>query len=447
MDYNVSNLPTEQDKLAFIGWFLFAGTLILFAAVSKNGLFLLLALFAAFIGGVLELWHRLGPRGVSIKQQTLPGRVTIGEDFALEIAVENRKRLPMPWIEVTCEISVDIPLLKQTAQSSYKAGKMDLISAFSLWSMERIRRKFMFHATKRGYFIYGPVTVRMSDPFGWKVREIRLLRSANAGVIIYPKVMDVELFNLPARSPLGELKPYRRFLEDPLKVTGVREYIIGDDPRRIHWKNTARAGALRSKIYDSSNDIDLLIALNVTTNPQIAMGYDENLLELAITFAASISEWALEQKHSVGLLANCLLQSIQHVISEDTLLMDEPLTELTDTRLTYVPIGRDSVQGERILSALARLLAIWGSSMHLRLENIQKELPIGATILYVGAIRALNDDIVEQLFAMQRAGMGVILALTGEPDEEIQIYTGSIPIYHIGGTELWNIINGKPDEK
>ncbi len=446
MDYNIGKFRTEKDAIAFIGWFIFAGTLTLLAASSKNGLFLLLALFAAFIGGALELWHRLGFRGVSVKQQTIPARVTIGEDFMLEIAVENRKRLPMPWIEVTCEISADIPLSKYIAQSSYKAGKLDLISAFSLWSMDRIRRKFLFHATKRGYFIFGPVTVRMSDPFGWKVREIRLLRSANAGIIIYPKVMDIGRFGLPAHSLLGEMKPFRHFLEDPLKVMGVREYIIGDDPRRIHWKNTAKAGALRSKIYDSSNKVDLLIALNINTYPQIAMGHDENLLELSITFAASISEWALEQKHSVGLLANCLLQSIQHVITAENSLADEPLTKNADTRLTYVPIGRNAVQGERMLNALARLLTVWGSSMQQRLENIQSELPIGATILYVGAIRALNDEIMAQLLAMQHAGMGIILAVTGEPNEEIQVYTGSIPIFHIGGTELWNMINGKSDE-
>jgi ATPase family associated with various cellular activities (AAA)/Protein of unknown function DUF58 len=78
----------------------------------------------------------------------------------------------------------------------------------------------------------------------------------------------------------------RRLLEDPLRVAGVREYVLGDDPRRIHWKATARAGELRSKIYEPSSRYRLLMLLDINSYPEPWMGLDSEIQELSIAAAS-----------------------------------------------------------------------------------------------------------------------------------------------------------------
>jgi hypothetical protein len=46
-------------------------------------------------------------------------------------------------------------------------------------------------------------------------------------------------FGLPARHPFGNQRAPRRLLEDPAHVIGIRDYVYGDELRRVHWKATA----------------------------------------------------------------------------------------------------------------------------------------------------------------------------------------------------------------
>ncbi len=124
----------------------------------------------------------------------------------------------------------------------------------------------------RGVYTFGPAHLRSGDPFGWLVREERILLRET--LLVYPLVAPIESFGFPARHPFGERATPRRLLEDPLRVAGVREYVSGDDPRRIHWKATARAGELRSKIYEPSSQHRLFILLDINTYKESWMGLD-----------------------------------------------------------------------------------------------------------------------------------------------------------------------------
>ena len=121
-----------------------------------------------------------------------------------------------------------------------------------------------------------------------------------------PAVGQAEL-GLPARHPFGDFDTPRRFIEDPLRLVGARDYVPGDSFRRIHWKATARRRELQTKILDPSSSNPLAIFLNVRTSPYL--GVNRDVLELAITTAASVAHWGWEAGHPVGLYVNTVLQS------------------------------------------------------------------------------------------------------------------------------------------
>jgi uncharacterized protein (DUF58 family) len=95
---------------------------------------------------------------------------------------------------------------------------------------------------RRGIFDVGPFEIERVDPFWLTVGRRR--DSGVAQVIVHPKVYDLV-------GPQGAVRVVenesvlRRATADPMSgFVSMREYVVGDDPRLIHWPTTARTGTL-----------------------------------------------------------------------------------------------------------------------------------------------------------------------------------------------------------
>jgi hypothetical protein len=409
--------------------------------------------FAFVIGIVPELLYRSALRNLVIHQQVNQKRAFFGESVTLSMSVENQKLLPLPWLEVEDEIPIQLPLLTGRALPTYKVNRVALVNTFSLWSFQRVTRRYQLDCSARGVFSFGPAVLRSGDPFGWLVREERV--PARESLLVYPVVAPIESFGLPPRHPFGERATPRRLLEDPLRVAGVREYIRGDDPRRIHWKATARAGELRSKIYEPSSQYRLLILLDINTYKESWMGLDPEIQELTISAAASIAMWALDEGYAVGLLANSLMMELsgENISSDDEQgLKPQPVDTATAVQTfvhrVRVPMASDSGQREQILSALGRLLPYFGSPMDALIEAERFTLPIGTTVVLVSAAAVLRETTIENLVDLRTHGAVVHLALTGDADSTVGTDTFDLPVHRIGGREVWHeLVTAVSNEK
>jgi uncharacterized protein (DUF58 family) len=419
-------------------WYVLAVVLLIISVLTHQPLAFLAALFALVVGIVPEIWYRRALRHLAIRQQVNQPRAFFGETITLSLSVENQKLLPLPWVEVEDEIPAALPLLTGRASASYKPGRMILMNTLSLWSFQRVTRRYRIRCTARGVHTFGPALVRSGDPFGWLVREDTVPVSEQ--VMVYPLIAPIEAFGLPSRHPFGEQATPRRLLEDPLRFAGVREYVLGDDPRRIHWKATARAGELRSKIYEPSSQYRLLILLDINSYPVAWLGLDPEIQELTISAAASLACWALDEGYSVGLLANSLMAPLksEQFLSPDELLKQSSASAPAFLLRVRVPLDRGSQQRERLLSALSRLIPYFGSPMETLIEGERANLPVGTTVVLVGAAAALSEATVESLIDLRSHGAVVHLALTGDPDIAVATDTYDLPVHRIGGRELWH---------
>ena len=101
---------------------------------------------------------------------------------------------------------------------------------------------YPLHASRRGRFEIGPLSVTAVDPFGL-VRLTRSFQSTD-GVLVVPRVVDLPDAGLRAdhrgRGDGAALTMAARGQDDVVP----REYRIGDDLRRIHWRASARADDL-----------------------------------------------------------------------------------------------------------------------------------------------------------------------------------------------------------
>ena len=449
---NTDHLTIEYDREMLKKrrpWYF--ATLVLFGVslLAHLPLVFLAALFTLLVGLVPELWYRQALSHLVLRQSVSQQRVFFGEEVTLSVSIENQKLLPLPWLQVENKITPPLTFLHKRSQSNYaqrlqKTAQDTLASTWLLWSFQRVTRRYRMLCHTRGYHVFGPLRLASSDPFGWL--ECEIATPTHATLLVYPLIAPLEVFGLSSVQPLGDLTSERRLLEDPMRTAGVRDYVLGDDPRRIHWKATARAGALQSKVYEPSSLRRFLILLNTWNYSQELKAVDPEIQELAITVAASFAVWALDEGYMVGLLANASMltsEGVDTIPSRAAREQNEGVQALLPPTTSISPPGvrvhfaRDHGQYERILSTLAQLAPASHSPIEHFMDTEDSMFPLGTTVLLVNAASTLNDALVERLLDLRLGGAAVHLALLGDTQQELQTETYNLPVHFLGGREQW----------
>jgi uncharacterized protein (DUF58 family) len=433
-----------------------------------GALLLLISLFIqqalVFVAGLLllalavapELWYRYALRQLVAYPALSTERAEIGDTVQVSVVIENRKALMLPYLEVETQFPDALPLMGHILDAAPVSERALLRNIYSLWAYQRVARHYRARALTRGVYAFGPMRLRVSDPFGLLEREH--IHEATATLIVHPLIAPLERLGLSARAPFGEQAAPRRLLEDPLRIAGVRAYQPGDGQRRIHWKATARLGALQSKILETSTRHTLLIFLDIRTFAQVSKGYAPDLVELAITAAASVASWALDQGYAVGLVSNGSLVAPElDVLASTGPAVSDDENEDTRTRIARA-VARAGVaqrlriapsprkeQLPRLLDGLARLLPYYGGPMQPLLAAEESSLPAGATVLYVGAETLVEVPTIIALRRFKSMRHAVSLLLTtpdhGEGAEEgPELYLADLDVRRIGGGAEWRAL-------
>ncbi|HET9112015.1 MAG TPA: DUF58 domain-containing protein [Ktedonobacterales bacterium] len=399
------------------------------------------------IAVVPELWYRYGLRGLLVAHEMEVGRAAFGSIATIPLMIENRKLLPLPMVETVDEFPEDLTVLGARLGLSTRPGSALLTRTLRLWAYQRLRRRYYVRAIQRGAYTFGPTTVRVTDPFGILTREETI--ETRRSLLVHPLIAPLERLDLTPTALFGDHASQVRLLEDPLRVAGVRDYAPGDDPRRVHWKATARLGSLQSKVLDPSTQRTMVIALDIRTFSRAQMGYDPDLAELAIATAASVASWATTQGYAVGLIANGAIANI----TPETSRRPEPgqhavnPTGVVIPRLRLEPSARPE-QLTRILDSLARLRLFGGLAMGPLLAEEMRSAPAGAILVYVGLESLVDVGAIVALRRIRSGGRGVSLVLTARDsddplveDEEAHALRGAgLPVHIVGGRTRWRML-------
>jgi uncharacterized protein (DUF58 family) len=434
LEYDVQMLKKRRT------WYILAFVLFALSLPLHEPLLFLASLFIAMIGLIPDIWYRQGLRHLLVRQRLDQHQLFFGDDVVLSVVIENQKLLPLPWLDVENKITPPLAILAHRPRLLQKTEQDTLLSTWLLWSFQRVTRRYRMRCDTRGLHVFGPVRLRCSDPFGWL--ETDLTVPVGEALLVYPLVVPLEALGLSSIHPFGEHASQRRLLEDPLRVVGVRDYLLGDDPRRIHWKATAHAGILRSKIYEPSSIRRLLLLLDAWNYMDETKGSDSELQELTITTAASLATWGLEEGYQVGLLANCAvaLSPFEDGIGDEMLYEVQKAEKMMVTEMSApmvsVPFSLDAEQQERLLATLARLVPRFNTTIERVIDTEERMFPLGTTILLISAVRTLNEATVERLLEMRMRGAAMHLILTGSEDElKTDIY--DLSVHYPGGKEKW----------
>ena len=398
-------LDLEKDTQFSDAWVMLGVLLTVVGLVLDNQFLLVVALSLFGVAAASWVWNQLSLFGLYYQRDFSETRAFLGETIELTLEVRNRKFLPLTWLEI---VDVFPPHLSVDGGRVLPDRSTNLGEFRTFWTpgpFQRLRRRFTIHCTKRGYHTYGPATVNTGDGFGFFSRKA--IGPEQDHIIVYPRLYSVAELRLPAKNPFGERGAEGRPFEDPLRTMGIREWQPGDSLRRVHWKATARHQEMLSRVYEPSEDPQILIFLNVTTLPRHWQGSIPELMERAVSVASSLAALCVELRLPVGLISNGVLPG-----------SDQPLRLLP---------GRSPNQLLRILESLAGITSFASLPIEEMLLRESPRLPWGATLLVVTAIA--HDDLLAALLDLDSAGREVVLFTLAEEPPVRQL--PGILVYHL----------------
>jgi len=103
-----------------------------------------------------------------------------------------------------------------------------------------LRLAYTTYSPRRGAYMFGPVDLQVWREGGWWRRQVRLPLAQE--VAVFPNVVAIKRIQLSLRRGLRAMAGMRRARPPGASTAfaGLRDYVRGDDVRRVSWTATAR---------------------------------------------------------------------------------------------------------------------------------------------------------------------------------------------------------------
>jgi uncharacterized protein (DUF58 family) len=323
-----------------------------------------------------------------------------GETIPVTLKIYNKSHLPVIWLHAQESLALEI--------SSQKI----LRRVFTLSPHGQETFSYQLTTQKRGYFPLGPLLLSTGDLLG--LAQEKTISGEQEYLTVFPRVIPFSRVHLPSHSPLGNLRYEQPIFEDPNRPIGKRDYTAGDSLRRIDWKSTAAVGRLQTRLYEPSIALETVLCLNLNAE-EYHHKFRYDATELAIVVTASLANWVVAQKQSVGLLVN----------GTDPLAAGGALPALS------VRKGRAHLM--HLLETLARVQLANLQPMQQVLHQKRVDFSWGTTIIVLTG--QVDDALFEEFFQLRRAGLNIVLILCGDVSgpqaAKKRAENFKIPFFHI----------------
>ena len=382
--------------------------LVLVGFLLRSDLLLAGGMLVASVVIVSWIWQKLAMHGLQFQRRFSENRAFVGETVQFTLEITNRKLLPLTRLRLTDHVSDQLVFADLEPRTSHLPGLAQIREFFALSWSEQVRRSYQLQCEHRGVYDFRNAQIQTGDPFGLfnvtvDVGEIDRL-------IIYPTVNPVIGLFLPDKEPFGDRVADRPLLQDPIYMRGVRPYQPEDDLRFVHWKATARAETLQTKIFEPTSVPTLVLFVNIATFAKTWEGIDPVLLERVVSVSASICADTVARRLVVGLSANGALPR-----------SDQPLR---------VPPSRSPQQLTHLLEALAAVRGVASGSFEDFLLHESARIPWGATLMIVTAVVTPELEVV--MLRLKDAGRKlVLLSLAATAPRWIR----GVVTYHLPGRD------------
>ncbi len=221
----MSSRPVPEGiRITQVGlWYVLLALITAVAATNtgNNALYLVLALMlgALVVSGVAS---RTNVRGLAVEVMP-PHEVFANRPFSVDLKLQNTSPLLGRWLLLVSlgrqEQPLLVPYLPRRGRSR---GQVEML------------------VKTRGPYRFGHAHVASVFPFGFFRKGLRF--KTGVEVLVYPELFPAAAPRHESSSPIGNQTIRRAGWGHDLHA--LRLFRRGDDPRGIHWKQTARTGQL-----------------------------------------------------------------------------------------------------------------------------------------------------------------------------------------------------------
>lgn len=273
--------PWFKARLTMVGWVFAIAFFFIIAAALNTGINLLYMLAAGLLS-FLVVSRLLASASLRRVEATIvaPATAQRDQEFAVTVTISNRKwLLPSGALQIVSE-STGVP-------SGYVA---------SLPAREFARLRVRETLPRRGEFPAPSYTLRSSFPFG--LVEARRPIEGKGTILVYPRVFALR--TSAAEQTSGSRYRARTVSGDGDEFFSMREYLPGDDIRRISWRASARLGKLIVRELARQNSRYVLFLLDTRKDQDREEPDFEERFEEAIELVASLGVTLLDRQYNVA---------------------------------------------------------------------------------------------------------------------------------------------------
>jgi uncharacterized protein (DUF58 family) len=265
------------------GWLVLVGAAGAFGAGRLFGLVELYLLGSSLVVLVVLAVARvlLTRLRLEVGRQVTPRRVHAGQPARVELTVTNRGDRPTPVLRMHDPVTGT-----QGATVLLAPVEEGLI----------VRSAYRLPTERRGLIGIGPLGVLVTDPFG--LASIRATAAPMSELTVLPRVDDVMPPPMAGGDePLAGVRQVALATSCGDDFAALREYVVGDDLRRVHWASSARHGDLLVR----QDEIHWQGRTTVVLDTRVHTHRGESF-EIAVSAAASVITAAWRRRDLVRLV-------------------------------------------------------------------------------------------------------------------------------------------------
>lgn len=265
-------------RLSAEGWYYSFVVLFIVGGAVLREVNLLVLLFAMMVVPLLLNWRLVSATSQQLQvSRRMPKWIHAGEPLLVRIEADNQRRKLASWAVVVSD------QLRRQGGTRVQQDRVKVIFP-QVPPQQKKTLTYETHITQRGVYEFAPLKVSTRFPLG----------------LVRATVTDRQPEVLFVAPRLGKLAPsWRQFMESGDSGNqrasrqqgllegdyyGLREWRPGDSRRWIHWRTSAKIGALAVRQFERQRNRDVSLLLDL----HLAEGADEAELELLLSFAATL---------------------------------------------------------------------------------------------------------------------------------------------------------------
>jgi uncharacterized protein (DUF58 family) len=212
--------------------------------LTRQGRIVALAAVAVLVAGRV-----FGSLELYVLATTLGGLVAVAAVMSAvtKVRIEVSRELHPPRVHAGSPSRVEVRVVNSGHRRSPLLSLHDAVSGTRgarlmvgpLAPDEAARAAYRLPTERRGILTVGPLDVQLTDPFG--LTQVSMTASGASELTVYPHID--ELSPLPLTSgndPLAGAEHPNSLGRGGEDFYALRDYVVGDDLRRVHWPSTAR---------------------------------------------------------------------------------------------------------------------------------------------------------------------------------------------------------------